>query len=355
MQIIRRYLARTIISATAIVLAVLLALGSFIEFVGQLDDIGTGQFGMAQGLAYAVMKMPEMAFTVLPMAVLLGALLGLGALANGSEMIALRAAGASPLALAKSVAGTGLLMALIGLALGLYFAPPLERYSRQFRTFAMHGPSGLASSQSAWVRDGSVIMNMSRLGDPTQFGGVYLFRWEGGSRLLSVARADSAAIGNGSEWTLNNFAETRFSDDGVSLRRERRFAEVSGLNPELLSLTVIRAEALDGLALWRYISYLRRNELDSRHFEVEFWGRIASAIAVAPMCVLALSLTFGQLRRAGTGARLLIGVVIGLAYFLASRGLANGGEVYNLNPLLVGWLPTLLLAVVAVLLAARAR
>ena len=177
----------------------------------------------------------------------------------------------------------------------------------------------------------------------------------GGDRLASVARADSAGLGDGKEWTLNNFEESRFGDEGVSVRRERRFAELSGLSPELLSLTVVRPEALNGLALWRYIRYLRQNELDSRRFEVAFWRRIASAAAVAPMCVLALTFAFGQMRRAGNGARMLIGLVIGLAYFLGSRGLADGGEVYNLDPLLVGWLPTVLLAVATAVALARTR
>lgn len=355
MRIIRGYLARSIIGTTALVLGVLLSLGCFIEFVGQLDDVGVGQYGILQGLAYALMKAPEMAFTMLPMAVLLGGLLGLGALASGSEMIALRAAGASPAALARAVLATGCVLALLGLVVGFYLAPPLERYSRQFRTFAMHGPSGLAGSESAWVRDGNMIMNLNRLGDPSQFGGVYLFRLGGGGRLESVARADSAGIGDGNEWTLNNFAETRFTDSGVTVRRERRFAELTGMSPELLSLTVVRPEALNGLVLWRYIDYLRNNELDSRRFEVAFWRRMASAVAAAPMCVLALTFAFGQMRRAGTGARMLIGVGIGLVYFLAARSLSDGGEVYNLNPLLIGWLPTVLLAVATLIVLSRAR
>jgi lipopolysaccharide export system permease protein len=73
------------------------------------------------------------------------------------------------------------------------------------------------------------------------------------------------------------------------------------------------------------------------------------------MCVLALTFAFGQMRRAGNGARMLIGLVIGLAYFLASRGLADGGEVYRLDPLLVGWLPTVLLAVATTVALARTR
>lgn len=355
MNIIRGYLGRAMLRTTLLVLAVLLALGGFIEFVGQLDDLGTGGYGTLQGIAYALMKLPEMAFVMLPMAVLLGSLLALGALANGSEMIALRAAGASPAALARAVLATGAALALFALALGLYLAPPLERYSRQYRTFAMHGPSGLAGTQSAWVRDGNTIMNLSRMGDPSSFGGVYLFRLGSGGELASLARADSAGIGGGREWTLDNFAETRFGNDGVTVRRERKFAELTGVNAELLSLTVVRAEALNGFALWRYIRYLRDNDLDSHRFESAFWGRIAAAVAVAPMCVLALTFTFGQLRRAGTGARMVIGIVIGFAYFLVSRALADGGEVYDLQPMLVGWLPTVLLAAVTLAALLRAR
>jgi lipopolysaccharide export system permease protein len=354
-RIVRGYLARAIAGTTALVLGVLLALAGFIEFVGQLDDVGVGEYGMLQGIAYAVMKLPDMAFTMLPMAVLLGGLLGLGALAGGSEMIALRAAGVSSAALARAVVATGLVVALLAAVLGLAVAPPVERYSRQFRTFAMHGPSGLASAESAWVRDGDVIMNVSRLGDPTSFGGVYLFRLEGEGRLASVARADAASAGDGNEWTLENYVESRFTEGGVDVRRERRYAETTGMSPELLGLSVVRPEALDGVALWRYIDYLRGNELDSRRFEVELWRRVAAAAAIPAMCVLALAFAFGQLRRAGTGARMLIGIVVGLGYFLLARSLADGGEVYDLNPALVGWLPTLLLCAAAAVALARAR
>lgn len=355
MKIIRGYLSRVIVGTSAIVMAVLLSLGGFIEFVGQLDDIGTGGYGVIQGLAYTLLKIPEMAFVMLPMTVLLGSLLGLGALASGSELIVLRAAGVSQNAVARNVLITGIGLAVLGLLLGEYLSPPLERYSRQFRTFAMHGPSGVATGESAWVRDGDVIMNMSRLGDPSRFGGVYLFRLESGNRLASVARADSAGLDESQQWTLNNYAGTAFTSDGVSVERARRSAAVSGLNAELLGLTVVRPEALDGMALWRYIAYLRGNELDAHRYEVAFWSRLAAAVAVAPMCVLAVPFAFGQMRRAGTGARMLVGIGIGLAYFLFSRALADGSEVYNLNPFVVGWLPTLALVGATILALAKLR
>lgn len=355
MRLVRGYCGSAIVRATLIVLAVLLALGGFFEFVGQLDDIGTGNYGVAHGLGYALMKLPELAFVMLPMAVLLGSLLGLGVLANGSELIALRAAGVSPVSLARAVLATGCLIMVAALLLGLYLSPPIERYSRQFRTFAMHGPSGLASTESAWVRDGDIIMNMSRMGDPRGFGGVYFFRLGSGDELVSVARADSAELSEGHDWTLNRFSESRFTGTGVEVRQERRFVESTGLNRDILGLTVVRPEALNGLALWRYIEYQRENGLDPERFEIAFWGRLAAAVAVAPMSVLALAIVFGQMQRAGNGARVLVGIVVGLGYFLLSRSLADGGRVYDLDPFLVGWLPTLLLSAAAVWALARAR
>jgi lipopolysaccharide export LptBFGC system permease protein LptF len=41
-----------------------------------------------------------------------------------------------------------------------------------------------------------------------------------------------------------------------------------------------------------------------------------------------------------------IGVIIGLIYFLASRTLANSGQVFDIDPMLIAWAPSLALAIV---------
>lgn len=90
MKVVRRYLFRSIIGTILLVLSVLLGLAAFIEFVTQLDDIGTGSYGTMQALIYTLLKLPNLAYQMLPMAVLLGSLLGLGGLANHGELIVLR-------------------------------------------------------------------------------------------------------------------------------------------------------------------------------------------------------------------------------------------------------------------------
>lgn len=118
MRILRRYLFRNIMANAAIVLAVLLSLGMFIEFVDELGNIGKGNYGTLQALIFAALELPHYAFRMLPMAALLGAMLGLGNLATHSELIAIRAGGVSPVSLAGAVGATGTVLGLLALALG---------------------------------------------------------------------------------------------------------------------------------------------------------------------------------------------------------------------------------------------
>lgn len=104
-----------------------------------------------------------------------------------------------------------------------------------------------------------------------------------------------------------------------------------------------------------YIGYLRKNELSAVRYEMELWSRIASTATVIIMPVLALAFVFGSLRSAGSGSRLMVGVLIGLGYFLASETLANSGQVFQLNPALVTWIPTFVLIIITGLALSRVR
>ena len=73
------------------------------------------------------------------------------------------------------------------------------------------------------------------------------------------------------------------------------------------------------------------------------------------MPILSLAFVFGSLRSGGTGSRLVIGVVVGLAYYLVSEMLANSGQVFNLNPAVVNWLPISVLCLITLFALARIR
>jgi lipopolysaccharide export system permease protein len=71
--------------------------------------------------------------------------------------------------------------------------------------------------------------------------------------------------------------------------------------------------------------------------------------------LLAIPFVLGSLRSAGTGARMLMGLLLGMAFFVLQRLIESGTIVFDLNPIVLAWLPTALLAMVTVTLLTRAR
>ena len=177
----------------------------------------------------------------------------------------------------------------------------------------------------------------------------------------ALAQAGSAAtwppaqIDANNRWVLSNYAETEFAKDAFVGRAERVSPQAYSLNPDLLELSVVRQDLLDTPALRRYIDYLQENGLDARRYLIAYWARIANVVSVVLMTVLALPFVFGGLRSAGRGARLLVGLLIGLGYYVVGEVLVSGGEVYDLDPLVVAWAPSAALLLVALVGFARIR
>lgn len=355
MRILRRYLFRSIITMTLMVLAVLLALGLFIEFVDEISDIGTSDYGPLEALAFAALQLPHYAYDMLPLAALLGALLGLGNLAAHSELIAIRAGGVSTLRIATAIAGTGLILGLFTLVLGGWIAPPLDGYARQFRAEAKYGNASGIAGKAVWIRDGNTYLQITRTNGNSDFGGLYLFRVRPGEGLAGIGHADSAQVAESDEWILDNYEESLFNGDRIDTRQADQTTEPNSLPADMVGLTVVREASLNAPDLLRYVRYRQQSGLNVHEYAVAFWQRIATGAATVLMCVLALPFSFGPLRSAGMGARVAVGVVIGLAYFLAANGLADGGLVYNLNPALTAWLPSLGLLACVVVALSRVR
>ena len=184
---------------------------------------------------------------------------------------------------------------------------------------------------------------------------MYLFLLGEDNSLASIARADNSGIDSDDRWILENLRETRFADDGVQVVESSLVVETFDIDAQGLGISLVKPQSLSGQGLISYIGYLKRNALDARRYETELWYRVARTATVIIMPVLALAFVFGSLRTGGAGARLMIGVVIGLAYYLASEMLANSGQVFNLNPALVAWLPSVALAIVTLIALNRIR
>jgi lipopolysaccharide export system permease protein len=350
-----RYIARTLLGAVAMVMAVLTVLGALFLFIGEQGDIGSGRYTTTAALVHSLLTVPQFALNALPAGALIGAMLGIGMLARAHELTVMRTAGMSKWRLLGAVLGSGVLLALLALAAGEYLVPPLTKYASERKAFAKYENVSFAGAGGAWIRDGNTILNVTRQSGDEAFGGTLVFQLDADGRLRSAGRAARARAAGQKSWELLDYAESRFGHDAVSATREpaRRLQSAAGAG--FLQLTISDPSDLSLRVLDNAIRYLGANQLDAGRYRFALWSRVARLLALPVALAFALPFGFGSLRSAGTGARTTLGLGIGIVYFFLQRMVESGALVFRIDPLLLAGLPTLLLAVAAGTLLLRAR
>lgn len=355
MSILARYLIRTIIGHTLLVMLVLLALSGLYLFITEQDDIGVGTYTLQHAFLFVGLNLPKYAFDLLPIGALIGALLALGNLARSMELVVVRAAGVSTLRIGAWVAGAGVILMLLTGLIGDFVAPQMEQYGRRMKTFEKFQDYSLAGNRSAWAKDGDTVFSVRQQAGDNRYGGVYVFQFDAQRRLRSMGQASSASIDADNRWRLENFRESHIEEDRIVASRQAAAEIETGLSPEFLGLAVLEADALSGRGLLSYMRHLRANGLDASAYETAFWARIARTVAVAIIVVLAVPFAFGPMRSTGTGVRTVVGIMIGVGFFLLARLLENGGAVFNLSPLAIAWIPTVVLMLITTVALVRLR
>jgi lipopolysaccharide export system permease protein len=239
--------------------------------------------------------------------------------------------------------------------IGEYIAPPLAQFAKREKTTSKLADISFAGSSGAWVKDGNLILRVQTGEVDQAFGGVSLFELDGSNRLRSIQRAERISVADPGHWRLQNVSTTRFSEDHIDSEVVSEVTMRSTVNPDFLGLAATDPELLTLRGLSSYIEHLRRNSLGTESFEIGYWSRIARLFAVIIVTLLALPFVFGPLRTTGAGTRTVIGIMLGVVFFLITRTIENGGQLFGLNPALVGWLPTAAIGLCTLVAISRTR
>jgi lipopolysaccharide export system permease protein len=170
---------------------VLLTLGALLTFIGEQNDIGSGGYTALGALWFTLLRLPAFAFDLLPITALMGALIGLGSLARGSEITVIRATGISVVHLAGICLIAGAVLVGAGVALGEFLGPSLQQAAREHKAFTRFNNVSFGGG-GAWVRDGDLILRVAGQSSQSQFGGMQTFELSPEHRLVALGQAQHA-------------------------------------------------------------------------------------------------------------------------------------------------------------------
>jgi lipopolysaccharide export system permease protein len=355
MRVLDRYILGTILGAVALVLGVVLVLIALFNFIGQQDDVGTGNYGSLQLLRYVLLNMPAQLFEFVPVGALIGSLMGMGLLARNSELTVMRAAGVPILRIGASMVLAGLVLMVLALLVAEFVAPAATERARTQRALDRYQSISYAGRGGAWVRDGDRILKADQRTGDGLLRGITVFELSPENRLAGVGRAVSATERPGGGWELRDYVASTFGPDGVETRTETSRVLETAVSSAFLAMASADPMELSMRELRRAIDYLRANGGQTRAWEFAFWSIPARAAAIPLAVLLALPFLFGSLRSSGSGARATLGLVFGLAYYILQRMVQSGTIAFGLDPLLLAWLPTAVLAATVTVLLSRVR
>src|SRR6266481_1126499 len=356
MRILDRYIVREVFRHALLGLAVF----TFVFFVPQLVRLmelfvrhaGSG----AQILKLFVCILPGVFVFTLPIATLIGVLLGLGRMSADSEIIALTALGIGRRRILLPVGVLALSNGLLTLAMTIWLSPLALRTLRSIET-------ELISSQISFQLQPRVfderfpnkVLYVSDVtASGTQWHGIFLAETggEGGSRLTLAENAIVIAEPNQGKLelhlkggTTHEFAREDADHYSVTAFGQSDWPiEVNGL-----SSTQPRQLSIPERSLRQLLS---ENGPAWREARVELHRRFAFPVACLVFALVAVPLG-AQPRSGGRAAGSLVAVVLIAAYYLLTvigAGLARQGE---LSPAVGIWGANILLAILGLSLLPR--
>lgn len=352
MRRLSRYISTSVLGAIALVLLVIVALDAIGALIDGAGDIAN-EYTFNQVMIYVALTLPARIYENIPMASLTGCLIGLGVLANNSELVVMRSAGISVLRIVWLVLRPILVLILVGVLFGELVVPYTDQYAESRRMLLKGGKTAQESMSGFWNKEGNEFMHFNAVYPGGVLFGVTRYRFDDKHAIQESSFAVRATY-QGDSWVEERGTITRFLGDHTEIDTFVLRDWDTDLSPELLSLVVLPAESLAMRSLYGYSKYLKEQGQDASNYKLVFWGKALQPLTIVSLVLIAISFVFGPLRQVTMGYRIFAGVVVGLAFRTSQDLLGPASLVFGFPPFLAVVIPAAVCCLIGFVLLRRA-
>jgi len=355
MTILDRYIGLALARSALLVILMLLPLFTLLDLVQQLDDIGTGNYGLVDALIYEVFLMPTYLLSLVPFTALLGTSMALGKLAHSNELTAMRASGISIQRIGLATLKSGIVFIVFAVIIMEWVAPPLHQRAIKRQTLELSGGNVLIEEHGSWIHQGNRFMNISNIHEGRTLADIHIFKFDPEKQQLDFyLHADQAEIKGRQQWLYKDLLTKNYKEQDVVTRHETELVGKSYLTEKQLRVMEQPINSLPPTGLYQYLKYLRASEQATERFEMVFWQKATFPAAVIIMMLCSFPFVFGSLRTSSAGKRIVLATITGIAFQLVSQLLVNLGLMLNINPLLTTLMPIVVFLLLGAILMRRA-
>jgi len=344
MKIRDRYIAKTLLSYTIIVLVVWTSIYSFFNFLAELNSVGKESYTILSAFTYIILQLPEVLYKQASPIILLGCILGMGHLASTGQLLIFRVSGASILKITLLTLKNSLIFVFFFICIGEFLAPISSNYAESIRSSAMGNSIKSINQNGFWIRDGNNFINVKRNVDVTLFSGITVIEVNSSNKIERVIKSENAIFdGNSLDMSGNEIFSIDDSNsfDNISLKERNSYNKTVSFDQDLIDSLEKEPIDLSTLTLIKQIRFLTDNKLRSGVFEVELYKRLIQPVTLIAMILLAMLFIFGSTRDVTLGRKIFFGVALGLSFEMLARVTSAMALSLNFNPFLSSILPSI--------------
>ncbi len=158
-------------------------------------------------------------------------------------------------------------------------------------------------------------------------------------------------------WTLINYEEREFNDDGEELRLFKKSQKDTTLNfsPDDFVRHTKQMEMMTTSDLRKFIEIEKSRGIGAaKKFEVQLYKRTADAFTIIILTLIGVAVASRKVR-GGMGIHLAVGVIIGAAFVVLSKFSETFCNNLSLSPMMGVWLPNIFFGIIGFILLRKAQ
>ena len=352
--LLARYVIKTAGLAMLGAALLLLLLQMLFSYIAELGELKAG-YTAFNAFIYILWQTPQFLYSILPIAGLMGAVIGLGSLASSSELVIMRSIGISLWRMVSWVMWPALGLVVVSFVLSQWILPYSNEQAR-----AIQKQSGKAAKigevYGYWTREGNRYIYVNYANSAGQLKQVQVIDLNDKFRITQTLRAQTGEFMQDQQWQLNQVNQVQIQPDGSAKPVQAEHLNMSlGLQPRFVQTVTVAPEDLAPSQLLEYMRYLSANAQVPKPYTLALWQKIAAPFALLSLVVIACSFIFGPLRQQSVGFRLVIALFIGLGFRYLQDFLSYASLVYSPSPAWFVLMPIILCLGLGAYLLNRAK
>ena len=342
-MILNIYLLKRFVLGLLVSLIVLISIEIFFSFSSEMKYLNEGNYDFKMILKYIIMSIPRSVETMFPYSVLIGALLSLGAMAADMEFVAMQSAGISVRRIVIIILLQTFFIASFFYIIVDSVVPKFSSKAESMRNTALNKQSYF-DKNGTWFKNDTSFIKISEIYSNNIIRGISVYSYDENNQLSTVNYIRSAKFTSG-KWNLTDVIKIDLTTNPITKELFKSSLSEDLIDIKLLNIKTNKPYSLRLSDVRRNIKYLESNNLDASIQEKIFWDKVTKPLATVMMLFLAMPFIFGRMRSINTSKRIVIGLFIGIIFFIISSILPNIGLIFGINPFISVLLPLIAFAI----------